>query len=58
MSDKEFSKVRGGFEAEFKDGKVPMKTLESYLSEYLTKFNEKEILESLKRLDMDKDGKI
>ena len=35
-----------------------MKWLEEYLSNFLLSYNEKEILESLRRLDMDKDGKI
>lgn len=58
LSEKESSKIRAEFESSFKDGKVPMKNLEEYLAEYLLKYDSKEIHEALRRLDMDKDGKI
>ena len=48
MSEKEAQKIRSEFESKFKDGKVPMKNLEEYITNYLLKYDSKEIMEALR----------
>ena len=58
MGEREVLKIRSDFESKFKDGKVPMSELESYLVSYLSDFSESSLSAALSWLDADKDGKI